>query len=96
MKERKRERERSGVRVRLTALGAVNIYAPPSIPAGFPGGSVVKISLANAGDLGLTPRSGRSPGGGNENPLQRSCLENPMDGGALGATDHGVAESWTF
>ena len=40
-------------------------------------------------------RSGRPPGEGNGNPLQYSCLENPMDGGAWKATVHGVAESWT-
>ena len=48
---------------------------------GFPGGSVVKNPPANAWDAGLIPGSG-SPGGGNGNPLQYSCLENPMDGGA--------------
>ena len=47
----------------------------------FPGGSDVKASACNAGDLGLIPGSGRSPGEGNGNPLQYSCLENPMDGG---------------
>ena len=49
---------------------------------GFPGGSEVKASACNAGDLGSIPGSGRSPGEGNGNPLQYSCLENPMDGGA--------------
>ena len=49
---------------------------------GFPGGSEVKASAWNAGDLGLIPGSGRSPGEGNGNPLQYSCLENPMEGGA--------------
>ena len=48
----------------------------------FPGGSDSKASACNVGDLGLIPRSGRSPGEGNGNPLQHSCLENPMDGGA--------------
>ena len=48
----------------------------------FPGGSEVKASASNVGDLGLIPGSGRSPGEGNGNPLQYSCLENPMDGGA--------------
>ena len=57
---------------------------------GFPGGSEVKASACNAGDLGLIPGSGRSPGEGNGNPLQYSCLENPMDGGAWWATVHGV------
>ena len=49
---------------------------------GFPGGSDSKASACNAGDLGLIPASGRSPGEGNANLLQYSCLENPMDGGA--------------
>ena len=49
---------------------------------GFPGGSEVKASACNVGDLGSIPGSGRSPGEGNGNPLQYSCLENPMDGGA--------------
>ena len=48
----------------------------------FPGGSDGKVSAYNAGDLGSNPGSGRSPGEGNGNPLQYSCLENPMDGGA--------------
>ena len=59
----------------------------------FPGGSEVKASARNAGDLGLIPGSGRSPGEGNGNPLQYSCLENPMDRGAWWATVHGVAKS---
>ena len=62
---------------------------------GFPGGSEVKASACNAGDLGSIPGSGRSPGEGNGNSLQYSCLENPMDGGAWWATVHGVAESDT-
>ena len=49
---------------------------------GFPGGSEVKASASNAGGLGSIPGSGRSPGEGDGNPLQYSCLENPMDGGA--------------
>jgi len=48
----------------------------------FPGGSDGKASAYNVGDLGSIPWSGRSPGEGNGNPLQYSCLENPMDGGA--------------
>ena len=63
--------------------------------SGFPGGSDVKASACNAGDLSLIPGSGRSPGEGNGNPLQYSCLENPMDGGAWWATVLGVAKSWT-
>ena len=49
---------------------------------GFPGGSEVKASAFSAGDLGSIPESGRSPVEGNGNPLQYSCLENPMEGGA--------------
>ena len=48
----------------------------------FPGGSVRKNLPANAGDVGLIPGSGRSPGEGSGNPLQYSCLGNPMDRGA--------------
>ena len=51
-----------------------------------------KESACNAGDVGLIPRSGRSPGEGNGNPLQYSCLGNPVDRGAWGATVHGVAK----
>ena len=58
----------------------------------FPGGSDSKASAFNARDPGLIPGSGRSPGEGNGNPLQYSCLENPMDRGAWLATVHGVAE----
>ena len=61
----------------------------------FQGGSVVKNSLANAGDIrdtGLISGSGRSPGGGNGNPLQYSCLGNPMERGTLQARVHRVTE----
>ena len=54
--------------------------------------SVVKNPPASAGDLGSIPGSGRSPGEGNGNPLQYSCLENPMDRGAWWATVYGVTE----
>ena len=47
------------------------------------------------GDPGSIPELGTSPGEGNDNPLQYSCLENPMDGGAWEAAAHGVAKSWT-
>ena len=62
---------------------------------GFPGGSEVKVFACNVGDLGSIPGSGRSPGERNGNPLQYSCLENPMDGGAWWAIVHGVAKSQT-
>ena len=62
---------------------------------GFPGGSDGKESACNSGDLGSIPGLGRSLGGGHGNPLQYSCLENPMDRGAWHVTVHGVAKSWT-
>ena len=67
------------------------------IRSGFPGGSEVKVSAWNAGDLGLILGSGRSPGEGNGNPLQYSCLENPMEGGAGGLQSMGsqrVRHDW--
>ena len=57
---------------------------------GFHGGSDGKESACSAADSGLIPGSGRSPGEGNDNPLQYSCLENPMDWGAWWATVHGI------
>ena len=62
---------------------------------GFPYSSVGKESACNAGDLGSIPGSGKSPGEGNGNPLQYSCLENPMERGSWRATVHGVAKSRT-
>ena len=62
---------------------------------GLPGGLDSKEFAWNAGDLGLIPRSGRSPGEGSSYPQQYSFLENPMDRGAWWATVHGVAESDT-
>ena len=62
---------------------------------GFPGGSDGKEYACNAGDPGSIPGSGKSPGGGNGNPLQYSCLENSMDRGAWQATVHGVTMSQT-
>ena len=56
---------------------------------GFPGGSLVKNPPANAGDMGSIPGSERSPGRGNGNPLQYSCLRDSMN-------IHGVAKSWTW
>ena len=57
----------------------------------FPRSSVGKESACSEGDPGLIPGSERSPGEGNGNPLQYSCLENPMDRGAWQAAVHGVA-----
>ena len=71
-------------------------YVYVYVQKGFPGGSVGKESTCKAGeagaarDLGLIPGLGRSPGGGNGNPLQYSCLGNPMDRGAWWATVNGV------
>ena len=62
---------------------------------GFPGGSDGKESSCNEGDPGSIPGLGRFPGEGNGNPLQYSCLGNPMDRGAWRATVHGVAKSGT-
>ena len=61
----------------------------------IPGSSDGKVSAYNAGDRGSIPGSGKSPGEGNGNPLQYSCLENPMDKGAWLATVHGVTKSQT-
>ena len=62
---------------------------------GFPGSSMVKNLPANAGDAGSIPGSGRSPGGGNDNPLQYYCLENLLDRGVWWVTVHGVTKSQT-
>ena len=61
-------------------------------PKGVPGGSDCKESACNAGDLGLINGSGRFPGAGNGNPLQYSCLRNPMDRGTWLATVQGVVK----
>ena len=65
---------------------------------GLPGGSVIKnlpASAGDAGDMGSTPESGRSPGGRNGDPFQYSCLENPVDRGTLWTTVHGIAKHRT-
>ena len=62
---------------------------------GFPGGSDGKDSACNVGDPSSIPGLGRSPGGGHGNPLQCSCLENPLDRGAWKAIVHGVTKSQT-
>ena len=67
-----------------------------NIGVGFPGGSDGKEPACSSGDPDSIPGLGRSPGKGNGNPLQYSCLENPMDKGAWQATVHGVAKSWTW
>ena len=70
---------------------SVGIY----IYMGFPGGSDKKEFTGNTGGLGSFPGLGRSPGGGHDNPLQYSCLENPMDRGSWKAPLHGVTKSQT-
>ena len=77
----------SGVRERLKRDERVGSFLLAAVPnyhklIGFPGGSVVKNLPVNAGDVGLILGSGRSPGEGNSNPLQYSCLGNPTDRGA--------------
>ena len=69
------------------------LFSYVSITLGFPCGLVVKNPPA--GDVGSIPGSERSPGGGNGNRLQYSCLENPMDRGAWRATIHGVTKNQT-
>ena len=75
----------------------LRLFIPHHLNArfGFPGGSAGKESACNAGDPGLIPGSGRSLGEGNGNPLQYSCLGNPMDRGAWQATVHGSQKSQT-
>ena len=70
------------------------IYIYSTLFGGFPGDSDSKESTCNA-DLVSIPGLGKSPGDGNGNPLQCSCLENPVDRGAWQATVHGVAKSQT-
>ena len=76
----------------LNGESSMEIYTLPYVK-GFPGGSDGKESAYNAGDPGLIPGSGRSPGEGNGYPLQYSCLENPKDRGAWWIAVHGVAKS---
>ena len=68
---------------------------PTQIFLGFPAGSDGKESVCNVGDLALISRLGRFPEGRHGNPLQYSCLENPMDRGAWWPTVHGVTKSQT-
>ena len=79
-----------GLREPLGSQKLVGSIVPASLVA-----QTAKTSACNAGDQGLIPGSGRSPGEGNGNPLQYPCLENSMDGGTSLATVHGVAKSRT-
>ena len=74
---------------------AIVLWGVPMLDCVCVDGSMVKNPPANAGDMGLIPGWGRSPGEGNGNPLQYSCLGNPMDKGAWWAIDHGLAKSRT-
>ena len=90
----------------IEILNFLHSVSPPSLKTSnwigasregrhFPGSSAAKASACNTGDLGSIPGLGRSPGEGNGNPLQYSCLENPMDGGAWWAKVHRVTKSRT-
>ena len=88
----------------LTCLSSIGLYLSFNkqkvtfifvIDTHFPGGLEGKVSTCNVADPGSTPELGRSPEEGNGNPLQYSCLENPMDGGAWEAAVHGVTNSQT-
>ena len=78
--------EKSERKIKETILFTIAIkkikYLGINLSLGFPGGSEGKASACNSGDLGSIPGLGRSPGEGNGNPLQYTCLENPMDGEA--------------
>ena len=94
MLQTKKVRMFYGVRLQFSVynLGFFGLFVTA---VGFPGGSVGKESACNARDLGSIPRSGRSPGEGNGNPPQYSCLENFMDRGTRQVIVHGVTKSWT-
>ena len=83
------------IKMRRTLSWKTLVCVHIHIKGGFPGNSDGKESACNAGDLGSVPGLGRSPRKGNGSPLQYSCLENSMDGGAWWATVHAVAESDT-
>ena len=77
----------------------MNMMCSQALSRCLPDGSVVKNVPASArdeGDTGSIPGSGRSPGEGNGDPLQYSCLKNPVDRGAWWATVHGTEKSWAW
>ena len=87
-----------GVAKSPTGLSDFHFHRQPTDQMGFPCGTVVKNLSANAGVAGVSdsiPALGRCPRGGNGNPLQYSCLENPMDSGVWLAIVHGVAKEST-
>ena len=81
------------VRIQVSTFPSPGLVCSPcsKLPQWLSG----KESACQAGDAGSVPGSGRSPGGGRDNPLQYSCLENPMDRGAWWATVHSVTKNWT-
>ena len=79
----------------VTRFWVITVFTCDMPFTGFPGGSDDREYACNAGELGLIPGLGRSPGEGNAYPLQYSCLDNPMDRGAWRATLHRVTESRT-
>ena len=83
------------MRSRFSMKWAISLFPQISCHAGFPDGSDSKESGCNAGDPGLIPGLGRSPEEGNGNPLQYSCLENPMNRGTWRVIFYGVAKSRT-
>ena len=91
-------RNYAGINLDLSFIWCFQIYLPhlrTGFCMGFPGGIDSKVSACNTGDPGSISGFGRSPGEGNGNPLQYSCLENSLDRGAWPATVHGFAESQT-
>ena len=80
--------------IRPTSKSGIPELEASKVRSSFPGSSDDKASAYNAGNLGSIPESGRSPGLGNGNPLQYSCLENSMDRGACWAIVHEAAKSW--
>ena len=80
--------------LQILELFGVHLFTDASVH--ISGGSVGKASARNVRDLGSVPGLGRSPGEGNGHPLQYSCLEDSMDGGAWWATVHGVTKTWTW
>ena len=88
----KKRKKLSAFTALLTLLNVGNNWLLGNTLVGFPGGSMVKNLPANAGDPGLIPGSGRSPGEENGNPRQYSCWGNLMDRGAWQATVHRIAK----
>ena len=79
-------------------MSLINTFEIYHITFGFPGGTRVKnlpVNVGDPGDMGLILGKESSPGGGNGNPLQYSCLKNSMDRGAWQSTVYGVTKSWS-